>query len=118
MHWRLKGEISGSSSTHQRVLLLILRLTLSDLDHFSASLSQVHALAQYIADRSATIGVGLEHCHLPGSKPDGELHQLGTDEVELGMGIHVRHHSPNTLFQPSAESIGFGRTNQVTEDRS
>lgn len=50
-----------------------------------ANIDEVEAIAKYTNSRLATIGVGLEHCHVPGTR-EGESH-LGEDEVELGMGI-------------------------------
>ncbi|KAI9066978.1 dihydroxyacetone kinase [Trametes sanguinea] len=51
-----------------------------------ASLDEVYNIAQWVASRVGTIGVGLEHCHVPGTAA-GESH-LGPSEIEIGMGIH------------------------------
>ncbi|KAI0731307.1 dihydroxyacetone kinase 1 [Earliella scabrosa] len=51
-----------------------------------ASLDEVYNTAQWVASRVGTIGVGLEHCHVPGTAA-GESH-LGPAEIEIGMGIH------------------------------
>lgn len=51
-----------------------------------ASLDEVYTTSEYLATRLATIGVGLEHCHVPGTAA-GETH-LGPKEIEIGMGIH------------------------------
>ncbi|KAH9940922.1 dihydroxyacetone kinase [Epithele typhae] len=51
-----------------------------------ASLDEVYNTAQWVASRVGTIGVGLEHCHVPGTAA-GESH-LGQSEIEIGMGIH------------------------------
>ncbi|KAI0741558.1 dihydroxyacetone kinase [Daedaleopsis nitida] len=51
-----------------------------------ASLNEVYDTAQWVASRVGTIGVGLEHCHVPGTAA-GESH-LGPTEIEIGMGIH------------------------------
>ncbi|GAN10536.1 dihydroxyacetone kinase [Mucor ambiguus] len=50
-----------------------------------ATLEQVKEIAQYAIDNSATIGVALDHCHVPGSSSSS---QLGPREIEIGMGIH------------------------------
>lgn len=50
------------------------------------SLDEVYQIAEYVSSRLATIGVGLEHCHVPGTAA-GESH-LAQDEIEIGMGIH------------------------------
>ncbi|CAO3593166.1 unnamed protein product [Absidia cylindrospora] len=51
-----------------------------------ASLEQVAEMGQYVIDHSATLGVALNHCHVPGSSSDPSM--LGPLEMELGMGIH------------------------------
>lgn len=52
-----------------------------------ADLPQVFAVAEFVAKNTATIGVGVEHCHVPGSSVSDQSH-LKSDEVEIGMGIH------------------------------
>ncbi|KAI8987078.1 dihydroxyacetone kinase [Pilobolus umbonatus] len=49
------------------------------------SLEEVQAMAQYVNDHSATLGMAFDHCHVPGST---SYSQLNADELELGMGIH------------------------------
>ncbi|KAI0766592.1 dihydroxyacetone kinase [Trametes elegans] len=51
-----------------------------------ASLEDVYSTAQWVADHVGTIGVGLEHCHVPGTA--GNQSHLGATEIEIGMGIH------------------------------
>ncbi|KAI0629148.1 dihydroxyacetone kinase [Trametes polyzona] len=51
-----------------------------------ASLEEVYSTAQWVSSNVGTIGVGLEHCHVPGTA-SGESH-LGPTEIEIGMGIH------------------------------
>ena len=51
-----------------------------------ASLDEVYNTAQWVSSHVGTIGVGLEHCHVPGTAAP-ESH-LGPDEIEIGMGIH------------------------------
>ncbi|KAG0145906.1 hypothetical protein CROQUDRAFT_658166 [Cronartium quercuum f. sp. fusiforme G11] len=80
-----QGKITGRRGLASTVLVYKIAGAFASQ---GASLFKVHALAQYIADRSATIGVGLEHCHVPGSQSGNELNKLGSEEVELGMGIH------------------------------
>ena len=50
------------------------------------SLDEVYKTAEYVSSRLVTIGVGLEHCHVPGTAA-GKTH-LTQDEIEIGMGIH------------------------------
>lgn len=51
-----------------------------------ASLDEVASIAEWAATRLGSIGVGLEHCHVPGTAST-ESH-LGSTEIEIGMGIH------------------------------
>ncbi|GBE86465.1 Dihydroxyacetone kinase 1 [Sparassis crispa] len=51
-----------------------------------ASLDEVYSVAQWVASRTGTIGVSLEHCHVPGTAAS-ESH-LSPSEIEIGMGIH------------------------------
>lgn len=86
-----------------------------------ASLSQVHGLAQYIADRSATVGVGLDHSHIPGSEGSTGMNELGIDEVELGMGIHnepgYRRQKLNKLSELTSQILEIITSNK-DPDRS
>jgi dihydroxyacetone kinase len=47
-----------------------------------ASVDEVYDVAHFVSENTASIGVGLEHCHLPGSSLSEE-HGLGPDEMEL-----------------------------------
>ncbi|KAH9978323.1 dihydroxyacetone kinase 1 [Russula compacta] len=44
-----------------------------------ANLDEVYTIAKWVSQNIATIGVGLEHCHVPGTI---------LSEIEIGMGIH------------------------------
>lgn len=48
-------------------------------------LAAVAKVAQAVVDNSATIAASLDHCTVPGHKPENTL---GADEYEIGMGIH------------------------------
>ncbi|KAI9266460.1 Dak1 domain-containing protein [Phascolomyces articulosus] len=50
-----------------------------------STLEQVQQAAEYINTNSATLGVALDHCHVPGS---ATVQKLPEDQIELGMGIH------------------------------
>lgn len=65
--------------------ILVYKLA-SALSDTGADLDAVEDVAKYAISRLGTLGVGLDHCHVPGTKA-GESH-LGHDQVELGMGIH------------------------------
>ncbi|KAG8902809.1 Dihydroxyacetone kinase 2, partial [Tulasnella sp. 408] len=53
----------------------------SALSRSGASLDEVEAVGKQVAENIGTIGVGLEHCHVPGTE-EAESH-LGADEIEL-----------------------------------
>ncbi|KAG9100895.1 Dihydroxyacetone kinase 2 [Ceratobasidium sp. 370] len=80
---KTQGEIVGRRGLAGTVLVYKIAGALANK---GASLDQVHAVAQFVADRTGTIAVGLEHCHVPGTGP-AESH-LKSDEIEVGMGIH------------------------------
>ncbi|KAI9489562.1 Dak1 domain-containing protein [Zychaea mexicana] len=50
-----------------------------------STLEQVRQAAEYVNQHSATLGVALDHCHVPGSTT---VQKLPEDQIELGMGIH------------------------------
>ncbi|KAF8141640.1 dihydroxyacetone kinase [Boletus edulis] len=68
------------------------------------SLEEVYAIAEYVSSRLGTIGVGLEHCHVPGTaEPDAHL---GANELEIGLGIHNESgHRRVSLVPPLNELI-------------
>ncbi|KAI5481439.1 glycerone kinase [Pseudohyphozyma bogoriensis] len=90
---REQGAITGRRGLAGTVLVYKLAGALAAQ---GATLDAVGFLAKLVAERTGTIGVGLEHCHVPGT--DKAEAYLGDDEVELGMGIHnesgVRKISP------------------------
>ncbi|KAI8077684.1 dihydroxyacetone kinase [Halteromyces radiatus] len=51
-----------------------------------ASLEQIVETGQYVIDHSATLGVALNHCHVPGTASNVAF--LESFEMELGTGIH------------------------------
>ena len=53
----------------------------SALSDQGGDLDAVEDVAKYAVSRLGTIGVGLDHCHVPGTKA-GESH-LSADQVEL-----------------------------------
>lgn len=50
-----------------------------------SNLDEVHALGEKVLKSMFTFGVSMDSCSLPG-KP--KSHDLGADEIEIGMGIH------------------------------
>lgn len=51
------------------------------------SLLEIKAMGEKIVSGLATVGVSLNHVHIPG-RPSNSMISLGADELELGMGIH------------------------------
>ncbi|GAA5991175.1 hypothetical protein JCM5350_001937, partial [Sporobolomyces pararoseus] len=82
-----------------------------------ASLDEVEYLAKMISESCGTMGMGLEHCHVPGTEKSEEY--LEDNQAEIGMGIHnepgIRKVSPI----PSAEKLvdEFLSTITNTEDK-
>ncbi|RUP52186.1 Dak1 domain-containing protein [Jimgerdemannia flammicorona] len=68
-----------------------------------ATLEQVRHAAQYVASNIATIGVGLDHCHVPGSS---SFASLADGEIELGMGIHNEPGYRKTSLPPLRTLVG------------
>ncbi|WVQ85069.1 dihydroxyacetone kinase [Cryptococcus sp. DSM 104549] len=80
---REQGTIVGRRGLAGTILVYKVAAALSDK---GANLDAVEDIAKYVASRLGTLGVGLEHCHVPGTRA-GESH-LAANEIELGMGIH------------------------------
>ncbi|KAF9460518.1 Dak1 domain-containing protein [Collybia nuda] len=59
------------------------------------SLNEVYSIAQWVSSSIATVGVGLEHCHVPGTVASSHL---SDSEIEIGMGIH--NESGNRRLSP------------------
>ncbi|VDC04169.1 unnamed protein product [Peniophora sp. CBMAI 1063] len=69
-----------------------------------ASISEVYDLASSAASRLATVGVGLEHTHVPGTATSSESH-LKDSEVEIGMGIHNESGAARLSPVPSLKDL-------------
>ncbi|KAG7094049.1 hypothetical protein E1B28_007669 [Marasmius oreades] len=80
---RTQGYIVGRRGLAGTVLVYKIAGALAQR---GASLDEVHDIAQWASSRVATIGVGLEHCHVPGTAPS--VTHLSVSEIEIGMGIH------------------------------
>ncbi|KAF8059368.1 hypothetical protein HT031_005173 [Scenedesmus sp. PABB004] len=68
-----------------------------------APLGAVAALARRVAERSATLGVALRGCTLPGHPPTT---RPAPGEVELGLGIHGEPGAAVLPLAPAAELVG------------
>ncbi|KAI7954277.1 hypothetical protein MJO28_006824 [Puccinia striiformis f. sp. tritici] len=82
---REQGKLAGRRGLAGTVLVYKIAGALAAQ---GAPFSHVHAVAQFVADHLATIGVGFDHCQIPGAQTSKEHDSLGPDEVEIGMGIH------------------------------
>ncbi|KNE90018.1 hypothetical protein PSTG_16535 [Puccinia striiformis f. sp. tritici PST-78] len=82
---REQGKLAGRRGLAGTVLVYKIAGALAAQ---GAPFSHVHAVAQFVADHVATIGVGFDHCQIPGAQTSKEHDSLGPDEVEIGMGIH------------------------------
>ncbi|TFY80783.1 hypothetical protein EWM64_g3223 [Hericium alpestre] len=80
---RSQGAIVGRRGLAGTVLVYKIAGALA---RTGASLDDVYKTAEYVANHTATIGVGSEHCHVPGTAASDS--QLGNNEIEIGMGIH------------------------------
>ncbi|ORY33982.1 Dak1 domain-domain-containing protein [Naematelia encephala] len=80
---REQGAIVGRRGLAGTVLVYKVASALSDK---GKDLDEVEKVAKYVSGRVGTIGIGLEHCHVPGTRAS-EAH-LAENELELGMGIH------------------------------
>ncbi|QLG70989.1 hypothetical protein HG535_0B00260 [Zygotorulaspora mrakii] len=65
-------------------------------------LSEVAQVAQAVNDNSATIAASLDHCTVPGHKPENIL---GDDEYEIGMGIHNESGTQKSSPLPSIPEL-------------
>ena len=66
------------------------------------TLAEVAAVAQRVADASASLGVALYPCSPPGAGP---LFALGDDEIELGVGIHGELGTERGPLRPADELV-------------
>ncbi|CAL1715006.1 unnamed protein product [Somion occarium] len=80
---KTQGKIVGRRGLAGTVLVYKIAGALA---HRGASLEEVYDIAQWVASRIGTIGVGLEHCHVPGTASSESA--LSPSEIEIGMGIH------------------------------
>ncbi|KLO12713.1 dihydroxyacetone kinase [Schizopora paradoxa] len=80
---RTQGSIVGRRGLAGTVLVYKIAGALADK---GASLDEVHLLAEWVSSRLGTVGVGLDHCHVPGTERSKS--HLSAEEVEIGMGIH------------------------------
>ncbi|KAI6125431.1 Dak1 domain-containing protein [Pisolithus croceorrhizus] len=90
---RTQGHIVGRRGLAGVCLVYKIAGALATL---GGSLDEVYEVAQYVSSRLGTIGVGLEHCHVPGTSVQDN--HLRADEIEIGLGIH--NESGNRRISP------------------
>ncbi|GAA5992031.1 hypothetical protein JCM10908_000706 [Rhodotorula pacifica] len=83
---REQGALTGRRGLAGTVLVYKLAGALAASQSESHSIEEVEHLARTVADACGTMGMGLEHCHVPGT--DKAEAYLGENEAEIGMGIH------------------------------
>ncbi|KAF8067861.1 DAK1/DegV-like protein [Lyophyllum atratum] len=53
------------------------------------TLARIKILGDAVVDNLASVGVGLEHCHVPGRGSGiSDATRIGEDECEIGLGLH------------------------------
>ncbi|WVW82122.1 dihydroxyacetone kinase [Kwoniella bestiolae CBS 10118] len=113
---REQGTIVGRRGLAGTILVYKIASALSDQ---GANLDNVEDVAKYVTSRLGTIGVGLDHCHVPGTKA-GESH-LEENQLELGMGIHNESGTHKLEIPSIAELVDqmlFKITNTNDPERS
>ncbi|KAN0126086.1 dihydroxyacetone kinase [Lactarius tabidus] len=80
---KTQGNIVGRRGLAGTVLVYKIAGALAQT---GASLEEVYSVAEWVSKNIATVGVGLEHCHVPGTA--AREAQLNSSEIEIGMGIH------------------------------
>lgn len=75
--------------------MIVMNGRTTDRVRHSASLKEVHDVAQLTANNLVSIGSSLSHVHVPGRNESSEG-ELRENEVEIGMGIHNEPGSERT----------------------
>ncbi|TFK71157.1 Dak1-domain-containing protein [Pluteus cervinus] len=63
-----------------------------------AGLDEVKQMGDAVVNNLASVGVGLEHCHVPGRSVSPANGGLGANECEVGLGLHN---------EPGANKVGL-----------
>lgn len=118
---RSQGTITGRRGLAATVLTYKIAGALAAK---GASLEEVEAIAKIVASSSGSIGVGLDHCHVPNGEPvvkeSGEGY-LKSNELEIGMGIHNEPGHRKSLIPTAAKLVDDlieTLTNVKDEERS
>ena len=67
-------------------------------------LDEVYALGEKVLAKTSTFGVAMEACSLPGK---GKGHELASDEIEIGMGIHGEKGRERTKWMKNADLVAL-----------
>ncbi|WRT63983.1 dihydroxyacetone kinase [Kwoniella shivajii] len=105
---REQGTIVGRRGLAGTILVYKIASALSDS---GADLDSVEDVAKYVTSRIGTIGIGLDHCHVPGTKA-GDSH-LDENQLELGMGIH-NEAGTHKLDLPTVSELVDSMLNKIT----
>lgn len=80
---RSQGALTGRRGLAGTVLVYKIAGSLASSQ--GAKLDEVEFMAELISKSCGTMGMGLEHCHVPGTEPSDDY--LKDNEAEIGMGI-------------------------------
>lgn len=80
---RTQGSIVGRRGLAGTVLVYKIAGALASS---GVEFEKVYKTAEWVANNLATIGVGLDHCHVPGTAVAES--QMKEGEIEIGLGIH------------------------------
>jgi len=95
---RTQGSIVGRRGLTGTVLVYKIAGALANN---GASLDDVHRTAEWVSSRLGTVGVGLDHCHVPGTERTKS--HLSETEIEIGLGIHNESGHKRIALPPLSE---------------
>ncbi|KAG6902329.1 hypothetical protein C0995_001366 [Termitomyces sp. Mi166 len=94
---KTQGSIVGRRHARGLAGTILVYKIAGALAHRGGSLDEVYNIAQWVSSNLGTIGVGLDHCHVPGTA--AATSHLHASEIEIGMGIH--NESGNRRLSPN-----------------
>ncbi len=102
---RSQGKIVGRRGLAGTILVYKIAGALAEKGE---DLKRCVNVAEWVKERVGTIGVGLEHCHVPGTSSTDSASEshLGADQVEIGMGIHNESGIEKRKLEKSRELVG------------
>lgn len=81
-----------------------------------SSIAQVTAAAREVAENLVTVGVSLNHVHIPGRKIEEE-NLMAEDEAELGLGIHNEKGCQRLKPIPTLPVLVSGMIDQLSDPK-